>query len=1152
MIDAQTPQRIAADPDLHVFVTANAGSGKTKTLIDRVARLLLRRVKPERILCVTYTKAAASEMQRRLYEVLGGWSIMEDARLSKTLTDLEGKAPDKLDLSQARRLFAEALETPGGLKIQTIHAFCEQLLRRFPLEAGVSPRFTVMDDVEASLIAEEARADVARLALSDLRPEVQDAYARLSIALDHQSFEAMFSEIEARRFALADYADHAQGGLETDVWRECGLPVGTTPDQIEAEAASAFDPMLWKAFALCLADGSETDRGYARQIFGLLEAGGAPGLDDLCRLMFSAGGQGEPARKIFGGKVVKQRPDLLETMLVEQQRIGAHRQQLRAIVVAEDTLAVLRLAQAYAGAYAFRKADRGALDFADLIDKALRLVAERPDAAWVLYKLDGGIDHVLVDEAQDTAPEQWALVERLTEPFFTGAGAAEARGLPQTRRLFVVGDVKQSIFSFQGADATRVLEENRAYRERAGAAGQDFRSPALVHSWRSTPEVLRLVDTVFIPPDTRRGVPPPEGEDVVRHVAVRADHPGSVELWPLIQDGKTEPRRGWDKPVDAEAETSSNRRLAARIADEIRDLIARGDAVYDKDRKDWRPAEAGDVLILVRRRGVLFNEVLRALKQRGLPVAGADRLRLSDHILFDDLMALGRVLLFPEDDLTLAALLKSPFFGLGDDDLFELGHARGRRSLLASLRLRAGEKPAWREAAGRLKALRKANRTGAPYELYARFLASTDREGRSMRARAATRLGGEAADVLDAFLAEVMACEARGAGDLQSVIDLMGRSDIVIKREMDAPKGEVRVMTVHGAKGLEAPILFLPETTTKGLGGRGSPLLETAGRGFLWAGSRALDCDASARAREARDAREADEALRLLYVALTRARDRLIVCGRLDARSKIENVAGWYGAVRDAFAHEDIADGVQTLDDGRLRFGAAPERLGPAPASENQVHAPPDWLGARAMSEAPRGWASPSALAGRPRAASASPLAREAGLGRFRRGELIHKLFELLPDLPEHGRARAAATYLDRQPDLDTGQRAEIASAVMAVLNDSAFAALFGPGSRAEASIAGWGPGLPEGMKIAGRLDRLVVGEGGVMVCDFKTNRPAPAAVEASDPAYVAQLAAYVAVLRGLWPDRPVRAALLWTDGPRLDLIPEAMIEAALAAIRGS
>jgi len=1141
--EAARLQGLAADPHANVFVTANAGSGKTKTLIDRVARLLLLDVKPERILCITYTKAAAAEMKRRLFQRLGRWSIMADADLAQELTQLRGAPTDDLDLSRARQLFAEALETPGGLKIQTIHAFCAHLLRRFPVEAGVSPSFRELDDAEASLVVAEARAEVARWSMDGSSGAIQAAYDHLSGSLDHRSFEALFDTLAARRFDIVDWVQAQDEAWGEAVWRSVGFDGVSSVAGVEAGAAGDFDPGLWRDIAASLAAGTPSYQTAAVEVGAMLEAG-TPDIMDLCGRMFTKAGEDTPATWVEKAACMRARPDVQGRALAEQARLTIARERLRAAVIAEATIAVLTLALAYASAYEGEKRRRGVLDFADLIERALKLTAEREDAAWVLFKLDGGIDHILIDEAQDTAPEQWGLVERLTGDFFSGIGAAEEMDRQVERSLFVVGDVKQSIFSFQGADAYRVLAESHAYQDRVEAAGRLFRAPALAHSWRATSDVLRLVDVVFEPESARRGVPPPLGQDRVVHPATREAR-GCVDLWPLVQEPPVPKLIAWDRPERGGPTETANQIIARQVVDEIQALVARGDAVGEGDAR--RAADYGDVLILVRRRGALFTDLLRTLKRRGVPVAGADRLKLSQHILSDDLLALGRVLLWPEDDLTLAALLKSPFFGLADQDLFDLGYGRGGRSLWSQLRGRADERLIWREAAGRLKGLMERTARETPYDLYAGFLASVDDQGRSMRARMLARLGPEAGDAADAFLAEILACEGRGAQSLQAVVDLMGRADIEVKREMDAPKGEVRIMTVHGAKGLEAPIVFLPETTVEGMGGRGSALLRGEGGGFYWAPSKARDCAASRAARERREEREADEALRLLYVALTRAADRLVITGRLRADRQEPPKDSWYIQADRAMT----AAGAGQIEHGRRRLGETPEVRGAAPRVETVLAEEPDWLGQVAASETRRGWASPSALAGRPRLAAASPLAREAGLGRFRRGELIHKLFELLPDLAKADRPGTARVYLARQADLDDAQRAEIATAVLAVLNQPGFALLFGPGSRAEVSIAGWGPGLPEGMKIAGRLDRLVVAPDQVLVCDFKTNRPAPASVEAADPAYVTQLAAYVAVLRGLWPGRPVRASLLWTDGPRLDVIPDAMIETALATLRG-
>jgi len=1142
-------QRRAADPSLNAFVTANAGSGKTKTLIDRVARLLLREVQPAAILCVTYTKAAAAEMQRRLFEVLGGWSVMEDAELQRRLVELEGDDAgprDTLALSQARTLFAKALETPGGLKIQTIHAFCEKLLRRFPLEARVSPGFTVMDDAASAVIAAEARGQVANHALL-VEGVIADAYARLAVALDHDSFQAMFAAFEQKRDAIAGYVERSGGfgGMQAHVWKTCtDLDEPTSAEDIAAAAMAARNPRLYADAAEVLALGGKTDAKCAE---GLRSVNG---IDDALAVFFTAKGEGTPATWVAKTSGLKSREDLRMALLSEQARLEKVREMLRAAKVAESTVQVLALASAYAEAYRRAKAERGALDFADLILRTKELVAERPDAAWVLYKLDGGIDHILVDEAQDTAPEQWEIVRQLAGEFWSGAGL---RGSDATdRTLFVVGDEKQSIYSFQGADPQRLLDETRRYIGQIEAAGRAASGVPLLVSYRSTPQVLSFVDALFVAPETRRGVPPPQGEDIVSHRAFRADHPGCVDLWPLEREEKGEDRDAWDAPLDTEAETSANRRLARRIATEIEALVARGDAVFDKETRAWRPAGFGDVLILVRRRRVLFEEIIRELKRRGVPVAGADRLTLSAHIAFDDLMALARFVLYPDDDLTLAALLKTPFCGLGDDDVYALAKDRKPASLWAVLQRRAAERAEWAAALEFLAVAKALSRVHSPFDFYARVLGLTGPGGRSMRAAMLTRLGAEAGDVLDEFLARTLAAEGQGVRDLESLTHAFVGLDISVKREMDADTGEVRVMTTHGAKGLEAPIVFLPETTVTRTA-RGSPLMETADGGFLWSLRKDDDCAASAAAREGRAAREEDEAWRLLYVGLTRARDRLVLCGRIDARTADDKVGGWYAAMRAAFAHPTVEPGVRMTRVGEMeiqRFGPDPLTLPKGSAAPRVVSALPDWARGLAPAEPPsRRYASPSQLAEQAFGPAPSPLAQMEGLGRFRRGDLIHRLLQLLPDVAPAERRAAAAGLLSREPDLTDPQRREMIAAAFGVLEDPVFAEVFGPGSRAEAGIAGTSPRLPDGLAVSGRVDRLLVTPDRVLVVDYKTNRPAPADIDAADAAYRIQMSVYAAVLAEVFPGRRIEAALVWTDGPRLMPVPENIVAATLAAL---
>jgi ATP-dependent helicase/nuclease subunit A len=1143
------PQKLAADPGLSAFVTANAGSGKTKTLIDRVARLLLAGAEPETILCVTYTKAAAAEMQRRLFQVLGDWSVLPDAELAGKLAALQDRPFD--DLSRARSLFARALETPGGLKIQTIHAFCEKLLRRFPLEAGISPGFRVMDDAASAAVAQAARKLVARHAIS-AGDEVAVAYARFSVALDFQSFQAMFADFEARRGALSAFLER-EGGLEGAkgwVWRAVDVPRGSEPETLAAEAMARMDRELWRGAAEVLRQGGVTDQKCADQMAAVADDPDA-GFEQALAVLFTEKGEGDGVKWVGKTSGLKAHEGLRVRLLAEQARLHEARQRYRAAQVAADSIGALTLANAYLEAYRIEKKAAGALDFADLIEKACHLLRDRPAAAWVLYKLDGGIDHILVDEAQDTAPDQWTIVDALSEEFFAGAGV---QGESRQRRLFVVGDEKQSIYSFQGAQPELLLRKFEFHRDRAVGAGYRFERVDLLTSWRSTPQVLSFVDAVFSPPELSKAIQPRETPEDVKHEPTRRDL-GCVDVWPLEVDRKGEEREAWDAPLDAEPEDSANRRLARRIAAEIGALIARGDAVYDKDLKRERPAHAGDVLILVRRRRALFEEILRALKHAGIPVAGADRLALSEHIVFDDLVALARFLLFPGDELTLAALLKSPFCGLTDDSLYALAHGRGKEPLWDRLQRRAGEQADWGAACAFLTHALAEAKLRQPFELYARLLGYIDLQGLSMRQRLLRRLGAEAEDALDEFLGQVLAAEARGIHDLESLAAELAGLDITVKREMEAERREVRVMTAHGAKGLEAPIVFLPETTLTQTA-RGSPLLRVRHDGvdgFLWCSSSARDCEATAGAREQRAAREEAEAYRLLYVALTRARDRLVLCGRVAERTDQAKLRGWWGAIRDALAHADVAEGVRAVQAGELtfdRYGADPRPLGGGAAAETETSALPAWAAAMAAPDAFARYASPSDLGEGAAVPAPSPLAAAQGLGRFRRGDLIHRLLQLLPDLPPDERAAGAAALLAREPDLTPAQRAEMADAALSVLNDARFAEVFGPGSRGEIAVAGTAAALPPGLRISGRIDRLVVLPERVLVVDFKTNRPSPDAVEDADPAYLRQMALYSAVLADIFPGRRVEAAIVWTDGPKLMPVPEKLVIQTLAELR--
>jgi ATP-dependent helicase/nuclease subunit A len=1122
--NAPTPEQCrAADPATSVWVTASAGTGKTRVLADRVLRLLLAGSEPQQILCLTFTKAAAAEMVARVQADLGRFATLPDMALGDDLRQLLGRQATAEEHTNARSLLARVLDLPSGVPIMTIHGFCQSLLRRFPLEAGVPPHFDVIEPRTAADLMHEAQEEV----LASRQAALQADLATLAVLLGEISLAEGLAELREQRLRFgADLSNPARAIAA--LYRALDLPAGATPETVRAAACAdrAIDRAALLAACRALEFGSDKDGERCALITGWLAADQADRIEGYAdyETVFLRADDRTPKERSSIITNQAATPQATEALMAEQARLAAWAEKAKAARVAERTAALLRVGSAVLEQYERRKARLASLDYDDLIERARDLLQTEGAVSWVQYKLDQQIDHLLVDEGQDTSPAQWAIIEALSEEFFVGSGAR-----PANRTLFVVGDEKQSIMSVQGADVATYQRLRQSLRARAEAGRQPWREEPLNLSFRAAPPILQAVDAVFDAADARDGVTAGAWRE---HGCFWSGRPGAVEVWPLVRVEPPPPPPPWQLPDQHEPADKAEHSLARLIAERVKTWLT--DEV--PLASTGRPMTAGDVMILLPRRGILQDLLVRQLKRLRVPVAGADRLALIDEIAVMDLVALGDALLLPEDDLTLAAVLKSPLFGLGEDDLFELAYDRGGTSLHDRLRARAGERPVFAEAARRLVELLAQADFLPPFELYARLLG----EGGARR-RFVLRLGTAALEPIEAFLAQALAYERGHPPSLQGFLHWLRADTTELIRDPDRPRDEVRVLTVHGAKGLEAPVVILADTTfVPDLGDR---LLWLEEQGLpLWkVGSGQRDRVSAAAGQQARR-RQLQEQRRLLYVAMTRAQEQLIVTGWERKRSKDVN---WY---------ELITAGLERLPKAeRLDMRLAPDIQGPGwrlttqraqaprqldlslggPARELP---PPAWLACAAPAEPSLARPlSPSHLdeASEP---AASPL---ADTDRYRRGRLIHRLLQSLPERPGGERAAAMARFL-AQPSLalSDAERAEIAAEVTAVLEAPAIAHAFGPGSRAEVPLAG----VVDGQVIAGQVDRLVVAPDEVLVIDYKTNRAPPVTPDQVPAAYLRQMAAYGALLRQIYPGRRVRCALLWTQGPRLMPLDEAAL----------
>ncbi|MGF1454781.1 MAG: double-strand break repair helicase AddA [Alphaproteobacteria bacterium] len=1147
-IDAQ---HRASDPARSSWASANAGAGKTHVLTSRVARLLIAGTPPAQILCLTFTKAAAAQMLNRLFGLLGRWSTLSDADLAPELEKV-GAALKPEDFGAARRLFARALETPGGLKIQTIHAFAQSVLSRFPLEAGLAPGFEVLDDMEADVLSREARD---RMLCDGKDPALADALDRITEMLEETGFDQILRDLLNTRLTLEGALDTGEAAAATRarVFKALGITPGTDEDSLRRAALAPGvlpEDILRRALG-ALQGGSKRDLEQAEKLSGFLAAEDRFDAYNLYKSAFlTVDGDPKTVNFLMTAKTQKAFPGLIDDLLAEQDRIIALEQQVKAAVCARNSDALITVASRFYRLYREAKTRRGVLDFNDLIDHARALLRDEGAGAWVHYKLDQGIDHILVDEAQDTSPAAWEIIRRLADEFFVGASAADDK-----RTIFAVGDEKQSIYSFQGAEPAG-FERTRAHFEAATAAGHRPWGPvSLSLSFRSAPDILQAVDLVFA--DAESAAMVSAGGTPVRHDPLRVNAQGLVEVWPVFEAEDAEKPDPWTAPVDKTPAASPPARLAARLAGLIAGWIRDGEWLA----RLGRPVEPGDILILVRRRTDFVTLLTRELKTADVPVAGTDRLSLTDHIAVMDLMALGRFALLPEDDLTLATVLKGPLIGLSEDDLFALAQGRTGR-LWTALKERVEEHPDWREAADRLRSVRDMGRRRAPFDFY-HWLLSEQGGRRALLAR----LGPDAADPIEEFLTLAATEEARGVPDLTSFLDRLERSPPTIKRDMetgDRVGGEVRIMTVHGAKGLEAPIVILPDTCTMPDGKQDSKILtdpdaeDGTPPALFWCPSKPEDPEPAAAVRERLSARREAEYRRLLYVAMTRAEDRLYVMGYGGKRARPE--ACWYNLVHGALApHASAFDlgehDLGNLGDG-LRLGAPdpkPERPVET-ASSPAVETPtclPEWTRRPAAAEpAPGISLAPSHLTATDDPDTplpALPPADRVPTDRFRRGRLVHKLLQVLPDLaPQTWRDTGAAFLAHPAHRLPLDDQGPLLEEVLGVMEHPEFATLFAPGSQAEVPLAGTVPLLGDAVVIDGQIDRLVVTDTRVQIVDYKTNRPAPTALSGVSDRYVVQMALYRALLTQVFPGHTVDCVLLWTAGPHAMRVPDQDLDQAL------
>jgi ATP-dependent helicase/nuclease subunit A len=1112
------PNRIhqyAADPTASVWVSASAGTGKTKVLTERVLNLLLKGVHPRKILCLTYTRAAATEMNLRLLQRLSHWASIKETELKAELATLVGNEPPTILCEKARHLFIDVLNTPGGLNIQTIHSFCQSILQKFPLEAGISPYFSIADPAMSQQLLTECLHDLFREAQEDtnLNQYVQSVSVELSLT----SVEERLKELISKPVALRALQQQGWTAVRQKLYADLKI----TPEKDMAARIKAYfaqTPCLaLLEYIPVLQQGINEDKESATILTKALAS------DEAFKRHFEAyrrvflTQEGQVRSRLVSKKVHALAPQLLPLLQQEADRLATFVEQQKAYTLAVQAETWMTLGLWLYRRYELKKQQKSVLDYDDLLIKTFELFHKPGLSPFILYKLDGGIHHVLVDEAQDTSPLQWALIAALVEEFFSGQGS-----IHHTPTLFAVGDFKQSIYSFQGAEPQLFHHMRTQFAEKAMAAHHTWRNVEMRVSFRSTPPVLAAVDQVFAAPTVREGVADPGAENI-QHVSYDPQGPGVVEVWPLVPADASA-----DNGDDGVRQYSAQERLAEVIACQIQQWLENGAWLEAKGR----PMMARDILILVQRRNSFIYAMIRALKKRGVPVAGLDRLALTEHIAVKDLLVLGQFLLLPEDDLALATLLKSPLFGFDDDQLFKVTQERQTgQSLWETLKVYAEQPTPYGDAVRHLYGWLKRVDYVSPFHLFADVLYA---EGGMQKFIA--RMGHSVQEILEEFLALAQEYESSHESSLQKFLHWCDRSLVQIHRDFaTSALDEVRILTAHGAKGLQAPVVILADTTR----------LPEIQEHFIWSPegyilpnvAKKSEIQCLAELKHTIRKKMVEEYRRLLYVAMTRAEEQLYICGWEPYRTLSPEC--WYSlcwrglgalAQKQSFNFSTLCHAGWKGEGLRLAQTRTPQQR-PLHVVRNSVRQTvkiPDFLRKAAAYEAPLD---------RPKAASEGDAANWLSAfypddvtitNRQARGIYLHKLLEVLPVIPETEWDSFAQNLAKEFPGL--AEVETLFQRVVHLLKEPHYAFLFGPCSRAEVPVIG----MLDGAFFSAQIDRLVIDETRVIIVDYKSSPTVPKTVKEVPSVYIKQLGIYRHLIHNLYPEKQIETYLLWTHQPSL------------------
>jgi ATP-dependent helicase/nuclease subunit A len=1123
-------QQEAASPANSAWVEASAGTGKTKVLTDRILRLLLDGTPAANILCLTFTRSAAAEMEERLRERLLSWTTMPDASLRKDLKNLDDKLKGPDHCEKARQLYDQTLEIEEWPKFHTIHSFCESLLRRFPEEAGVDSYFTVLDEPSSTTLLNSAKDSVLHRVQHGPKSNLKEAINLVSKYTDSEGFSALLAFLISHRSQLIRLlVGNSSRKIARGLQKKLNLEDNTPEFTILKSAckSSSINSKGLRSSINSLSNGTKTDKKRAQEILDWISSPQykrVEGFEKYRTAFITLSHQ--PIKRLVSNGVDLNFPNVKPVLEAEQSRLLEVTALLKRTRVADCTKALLALSKEIFAQFEHDKVSLNCLDYDDLIIRARETLHAASTSSWVLYRLDNSIDHVLIDEAQDTSPEQWEIIKAVVSEFFVGLGP---RSLFRT--IFAVGDYKQSIYSFQRAEPDAFRQMRKYFRSQAISVSAPWSDINLQLSFRSAAPILQAVDSVFQNSSfISNGIKNKEILDT-KHHCWRSRAPGLVELWPVIKPKKQRERASWNLPTGVSRKYSSRRQLARLIAKKISALLA--------DKLGTNPVrfKPNDIMVLVRRRGEFVTDLLSELQARQVPVAGVDRVILTDNLAVMDLLSLGHFLLNTNDDLSLAEVLKSPLCNFCDNDLFDIAHKRDN-SLWSSLCQSNSTKALFKQAKLFLQTLLEKVTVLTPYELFANLLIAD-----GGRESFIARMGRESIDPMDEFLNRAIEYESKHTESLEGFIHWVENNHSIVRREAaQSDEDAVRILTVHGAKGLEAPVVFLPDTVHKSR--QTTPILWPNSEVYpLWIPTVSLLDPLTQNWNTLKKKKDQEEYQRLLYVAMTRAKDQLYICGWSETPSIPDDC--WHNMVSLHWGEDggdicrtfpDCGQSDETLQITRItNFPLARAEKISSPYCSNNFTLLPSW--ATPISRNAR----PTSYPKVPSTISPSSLSH---ITETRTGKLIAHLVDFMGDTPVTDRGPAADRFIaGLSQELNFNLRQIIKNCSLKILASPSLAFLFEDTSLGCLPISGRVKNGAPSATIFSSIDRLIFRDSFIILVKFIAEHRSSSGLQVIKESVSEEIAINAALAKPLFPEKHITSAVLWTDEQRLESVSDDLLK---------